>query len=159
MASGDERATPPENLTGQGLRIGLVYARWNRVIIDRLLGGADRVLAQYEVDHVERHSVPGSFELPMGAKLLIDRALVDAVVVVGVVIRGETTHYELVSEGVATGVQRLQVDSGIPVTLGVVTVENEAQALARSEGEGGHNVGAEATLAAIEMAHLARTLG
>jgi len=70
------------------------------------------------------------------------------------VIRGETTHYELVSEGAATGVQRVQLDTGVPIAFGLVTVENDEQALARSEGPGGHNVGEEAALVAVQMARL-----
>jgi 6,7-dimethyl-8-ribityllumazine synthase len=74
--------------------------------------------------------------------------------VLGAVIRGETTHYELVSEGCATGIMQVQLSAGVPIGMGVLTVENDTQALARSEPEGGHNVGEEATSAAIEMAML-----
>lgn len=106
------------------------------------------------VTDVEEHSVPGCFEIPLAAKVISESRTVDGIVCVGAVIRGETTHYEIVSEECARGVQRVQLDTGVPVAFGVVTVENEAQALARSEGPGGHNVGEEAALVAVEMAVL-----
>lgn len=100
--------------------------------------------------------MPGAFELPFAARAVIASGTVDAIVVLGVVIRGETTHYELVADGCARGVMDVQLATGVPIGMGVLTVENETQALARSELPGGHNVGEEATLAAIEMAILAR---
>lgn len=158
MASGDDRATAPEDLDGTGLRIGIVKARWNADIVDRLEAGVDRGLLHLGIasDAIVVESVPGSFEVPMGARILARSGTVDAIVTIGAVIRGETTHYELVSEGAAEGVQRVQLDTGIPVAFGLVTVENRDQALARSEGPGGHNVGEEAALVAVEMALLAR---
>ena len=107
---------------------------------------------------VIEHSVPGSLEIPLAAKLLAASGQVDGVVCIGAVIRGETTHYDLVSEECARGVQRAQLDTGVPVLFGVLTVENEAQAEARSEGPGGHNVGEEAAIGAVEMARLAAQL-
>ncbi len=98
--------------------------------------------------------MPGSFELPFAAKAMATSGRVDAVVVAGVVIRGETTHYELVSEGCAAGVQSTQLETGIPIGFGVLTVEDRAQALARSEEAGGHNVGEEAAIVAVEMCRL-----
>jgi len=158
MASGDERAAVISDLSGVGLRIGVVHARWNNTIVDRLMAGVDRGLAELSVGTVIKHSVPGCFEIPMGAKLLAETGWVDAIVVVGAVIRGETTHYELVSEGCAQGVQKVQLDTGVPVLLGVVTVETTEQALARSESAGGHNVGEEAAVGAVEMARLAQRM-
>lgn len=107
---------------------------------------------------VIEHSVPGSFEIPLAAKLLAASGQVDAVICLGAVIRGETTHYELVSGECGRGVQQAQLETGIPVMFGVLTVENEAQAEARSEGSGGHNVGEEAAMGAVEMARLAEKL-
>lgn len=158
MASGDERADIPEGLHGGGLRIGVIRARWNADIVDRLADGVDRALADMGVRTVIRHSVPGSFEIPMAAKLVARSGEVDAVVCIGAVIRGETTHYELVSNECGRGVQQVQLDTGIPVLFGVLTVENTEQAMARSEPAGGHNVGAEAALGAVEMARLAQQL-
>lgn len=158
MASGDRRAAPPLDLDGCGLRIGLVKARWNTDIVERLEAGVDRGLLHLGVPagDIVVESVPGSFEVPMGARVLAHSGKVDAIVTIGCVIRGETTHYELVSEGAAAGVQRVQLDSGVPVAFGLVTVENHEQALARSEGPGGHNVGEEAAIVAVEMARLAQ---
>ena len=157
MATGDERARPAEGVDGAGLRIGIVHARWNTTLIERLLDGVHRGLAELGVDgaDVVVESVPGSLELPFGCLCLARSGRVDAIVAVGVVIRGETTHYEIVSEGAAQGVLDVQVATGVPIAFGALTVENEAQAHARSEGPGGHNVGEEAALVAVEMARLA----
>ncbi len=154
MASGDERATTPDGLGGADLRIGIVRARWNVEIVDRLLAGTLRGLEALGVEHVLDETVPGSFEVPMGARILANSKQVDAIVCLGVVIRGETTHYEIVSEEAARGIQQIQLDTGVPIAFGLLTVENEAQALARSEGPGGHNVGEEAALVAVEMAQM-----
>ena len=158
MASGDERAGAPEGLDGVGLRIGLVRARWNADIVERLCAGAERGLLHLGIpfDDILIESVPGSFEVPMGAAILARSGRVDAIITLGAVIRGETTHYELVSEGAAQGVQQVQLTTGVPVAFGLLTVENRDQALARSEGPGGHNVGEEAALVAVEMARLAQ---
>ncbi len=158
MASGDHRADVPDGLSGAGLRIGVIRSRWNAEIVDRLAHGVDRGLSGLGVRRVVEHSVPGAFEIPLAAKLMAGSGRVHAVVCIGAVIRGETTHYELVSETCAFGVQRAQLDTGVPVLFGLVTVENTEQALARSMPGGGHNVGQEAAVAAVEMARLARTL-
>jgi 6,7-dimethyl-8-ribityllumazine synthase len=141
-----------------GLRVGVVRARWNEPIVERLAAGVERAIEAHRAVSVGV-TVPGAFELPFGARALIVAGAVDAVVVIGAVIRGETTHYELVSEGCAQGVQQVQLMTGVPVGMGVLTVEDQAQAYARSEGPGGHNVGEEAAAAALEMAVLARELG
>lgn len=158
MATGDERALAPDGLRGDDLRIGVVRARWNTGIVDRLAAGVERGLAALGVTEVVNHSVPGSFEIPLAAKALASSGTVDAVVCIGAVIRGETTHYELVAGECGRGVQQAQLDTGVPVLFGVLTVENDAQAEARSEGPGGHNVGEEAAYGAVEMAHLIRRL-
>lgn len=148
----------PEGLNGAGLRVGVVRARWNAEIIDRLADGVHRGLSGMGVRTMIEHSVPGCYEIPMAAKLLAASGQVDAVVTIGAVIRGETTHYELVAGECGRGVQQAQLDTGVPMTFGVLTVENLDQALARSEGPGGHNVGEEAAVGAVEMARLAQTL-
>ena len=154
MASGDQR--PAEQaLDATGLTVGVVSARWNEAIVTRLRDGAERAIARTGASALHAE-VPGAFELPFGARTLIESGTVDAVVVLGAVVRGETTHYEIVSEGCAQGVMQVQLTTGVPIGMGVLTVENEEQALARSEPDGGHNVGDEATIAAIEMALLAR---
>lgn len=156
MASGDQRASTPADLSGTGLTIGLVRARWNDTIVDRLSEGVHRALAETKVTRIIEESVPGCFEIPLAAKYLAESGQVDAVVCIGAVIRGETTHYELVAGECGRGVQDVQLSTGVPVMFGVLTVENEAQALARSEAEGGHNVGQEAAMGAVEMARFAQ---
>ena len=157
-ADAQNRAAAPEDLDGTGLRIGVVRSRWNADIVDRLCAGVERGLLHVGIpfDDIVLETVPGSFEIPMGASILARSGAVDAIIAIGAVIRGETTHYEIVSEGAANGVQRVQLATGIPIAFGLVTVENRDQALARSEGPGGHNVGEEAAMVAVEMALLAR---
>lgn len=154
MASGDQRSSAPENLNGTGLILGVVQSRWNQPIVSRLGAGVERALADLRVTRHRWVSVPGAFEIPFAARLLAVSGQVDAVVCVGAVIRGETTHYESVAGECASGIQQVQLSTGVPVLFGVLTVENEDQAMARSQDEGGHNVGYEATEAAVEMARL-----
>lgn len=157
MTAGDKGAAAPADLDGVGLRIGVVRARWNAQIVDRLAQGVGRGLAALGVEptDVVDVSVPGSFELPMGARILATSGQVDAVICLGSVIRGETSHYDLVAGEAAAGIQQVQLSTGVPVAFGILTTEDEAQALARSEGAGGHNVGEDAAVVAVEMARLA----
>jgi 6,7-dimethyl-8-ribityllumazine synthase len=152
-----DKAGPPPGLDGAGLRIGIVRARWNAEVVDRLLDGVRRGLRDLGVADADivDVTVPGSFELPMGARILATSGTVDAVICLGSVIRGETTHYELVSGESAAGIQQVQLSTGVPVAFGVLTTEDREQALARSEGPGGHNVGEDAAVVAVEMARLA----
>jgi 6,7-dimethyl-8-ribityllumazine synthase len=126
-------------------------------VVDRLAEGARRGLAELGVDpdDVVAVSVPGSFEIPFGARALATSGRVDAVICIGAVIRGETSHYDIVAGECASGVQQVQLATGVPVAFGVLTTEDETQALARSEGPGDHNVGEEAAVVAVEMARLA----
>ncbi len=156
MTAGDKGAAPPPGLDGSGLRIGVVRARWNAHIVDRLAQGVGRGLADLGVDpsDVVDETVPGSFELPMGARVLAASGEVDAVVCLGCVIRGETSHYELVAGEAAAGIQQVQLTTGVPVAFGILTTEDEQQALDRSAGPGGHTVGEDAAVVAVEMARL-----
>ncbi len=138
---------------GCGLVVGVVSARWNHDVVERLQRGAIDAVAECGATVVTA-SAPGAFELPYAARVLALSGKVDAIVVVGAVIRGETTHYELVSEGCASGVMSVQLSTGIPIGLGVATVENHEQAVERSSRR--HNVGRDAAIAAIEMALLSR---
>lgn len=158
MSSEDLRASVPEGLDGEGLRVGIVRARWNTHIVERLTDGAHRGLKELGVSEsdVVEVTVPGSFEVPFGARVLATSGDVDAVVCLGAVIRGETSHYDLVAGECASGVQQVQLSTGVPVAFGVLTTEDEAQAKARSNGPGGHNVGEEAAWVAVEMARLAQ---
>jgi len=158
VTAGDQRAGAPHGLDGAGLRIGVVRARWNTHVVDRLAQGVGRTLADLGVDpgDVVDVTVPGSFELPMGARILAASGRVDAVICLGCVIRGETTHYDLVAGEAAAGIQQVQLTTGVPVAFGILATEDEQQALARSEDAGGHNVGADAAIVAVEMARLAQ---
>jgi len=158
MAEGSDRASAPGGIDGTGLRVGVVRARWNPGVVERLAEGVERGLKALGVvaDDIMELSVPGSFEIPFGARALAVSGLVDAVVCIGSVIRGETTHYDIVAGECARGVQQVQLTTGVPVAFGVLATEDERQALARSEGPGGHNVGEEAALVAVEMARVAR---
>ena len=128
---------------GVGLRIGIV--------------GARSALAECGVadEAIQVVFVPGALEIPLVAKKMIEAGGVDAVVALGCVIRGETTHYEVVANGAAGGIARVGVDTGVPVTNGILTTENLKQANSRSGGRGG-DAGRNAALAAVEMAGLVR---
>jgi 6,7-dimethyl-8-ribityllumazine synthase len=158
VAEGGAPARAPAGLDGAGLRVGVVRARWNAAIVDRLADGVARGLKALGVvpEDVVEVSVPGSFEIPFGARALARSGRVDAVICIGAVIRGETTHYDIVAGECARGVQDVQLETGVPVAFGVLTTEDDRQALARSEDPGGHNVGEEAAVVAVEMARLAQ---
>jgi 6,7-dimethyl-8-ribityllumazine synthase len=158
VAGEGARALAPHGLDGAGLRVGLVRARWNAPVVERLADGVERGLKALGVaaDDVVVVSVPGSFEIPFAARALATSGRVDAVICIGAVIRGETTHYDIVAGECARGVQQVQLTTGVPVAFGVLTTEDEAQAMARSEGPGGHNVGEEAAAVAVEMARVAQ---
>jgi 6,7-dimethyl-8-ribityllumazine synthase len=154
----EDRVEP--ELDGAGLRIGVAASRFNDHITVRLLDGVRRGLARTGVaaGDITEVWVPGAFELPAAANGLIRSGRIDAVVCIGCVIRGETFHFELVAGQCATGIQLVTVTTGFPVLFGVVTVDTLEQALARSEPAGGHNVGEEAALGAVEMARLVHGL-
>lgn len=140
-------------LDASGLRFGVAVARFNAQITGPLYEGCldelrARGAADADIDMVE---VPGCFELPLAAKTLAASGAYDAVVCIGAVIRGDTPHFEYVSSGTASGVQQAALDTGVPVIFGVLTTDNEEQALARVGGAAGHK-GREAALSAIEMA-------
>jgi 6,7-dimethyl-8-ribityllumazine synthase len=152
------RVASEEDLDGTGLRVGVCCGRFNRHITDRLLTSTLRTLAEHGVaeDDVTVLWAPGAYELPLVAQALVDRWQADAVIALGAVIRGETTHYETVAGECAAGLARVQLDTGTPVVFGVLTTENEEQALARS-GDG-EDKGEEFAEVAIEMANLLKSL-
>jgi 6,7-dimethyl-8-ribityllumazine synthase len=126
----------------------------------RLLDGVRRALATTGVgtDSVEEAWVAGAFEIPVVAKAYAGCGRFDAVVAIGCVIRGETTHFEHVAGECAHGLQLVSLETGRPVGFGVLTTEDLDQALARSEGVGGHNVGEDAVHAVVEVARLLRAI-
>ena len=146
-------------LRGDGLRVALVCARFNDLITERLLTGARDGLVRHGVDEasITEVWVPGAFELPLVAKRLASSGEVDAVICLGAVIRGATGHYEHVAGQCAAGIQRAQLDTGVPVVFGVLTTDTIEQAIERAGTKAG-NKGFEAAMSAIEMADLLRQL-
>ena len=145
----------PEERTvdAAGRRVGLVATRWHPDITDALVAGALRACSDCGVadDDVEVVRVPGAFELPVVAAALAHSRRVDAVVCLGVVVRGGTPHFDYVCKAVTEGCTRVALDSGIPVGFGVLTVDTVEQAMERAGGAGGDK-GREAVLAALETA-------
>ncbi len=142
---------------GQGLRIAVVAARFNQFITGLLLEGVRNGLCTHGVREEDTVllRVPGAFELPLVAKTLAGSGRYDAVVCLGAVIRGETTHYDLVSGQAASGITSASLETQVPVIFGVLTTENIDQAINRAGGKMG-NIGYDAALSAIEMANLMR---
>ena len=153
----DERVPEPDlSDAGAGLRIAIVCGRFNSHVTLRLLEGVRRGLAAcgvHDVD-VREEWVAGAFEIPLVAKTFASTGAWDAVVAIGCVIRGDTAHFDYVAGQCAEGLQRVGLDTGVPAIFGVLTTEDLPQALARSEGPGGHNVGEEGARTAVEMTRL-----
>ena len=141
---------------GLGLRVAIACARFNDHVTVRLLEGARRGLAECKVDDADVTEVwvPGAFELPLVAKAFAESGDVDAVICLGCVIRGETAHAEYVAGQAAAGIQRVALDTGLPIVFGVLTTNDLDQALARSQDAGGENAGEECARTAVEMARL-----
>jgi 6,7-dimethyl-8-ribityllumazine synthase len=135
-----------------GAAVAVVAARFNAGLVDELLAGCTRRLAELGVsnDQIVVHRVPGAFELPVTAKVLADVGRFDAVVCLGAVVRGDTPHFEYVAGEAARGCQAVAVATGIPVIFGVLTTNTEEQAWARAGGAHGHT-GERAAEAAVEM--------
>ncbi len=146
-------------LRAAGLRFGIVVSRFNGFITERLLAGALDALerAGAAAKQIEIVRVPGSFEIPVAAKKMGASGHYDAVVAIGCVLRGETSHFEYIASEVARGVQLAQMDTGVPMIFCVLTCDTLEQAIDRAGLKSG-NKGFEAGLAALEMAHLMRKL-
>lgn len=145
-------------LDGAGLRIAIVATRWNNDIVGLLVAGAKEAAREHgiEGDRIDLAWCPGAFEIPYTAKKLALCGRYDAIVALGCVIRGETAHFDYVA-GEAAQVGAVARETGIPIGFGVLTTDTVEQALARAGGKAG-NKGAEAMLAAIETARLARAI-
>lgn len=137
------------------LRFALVASRFNETIVRRLVAGARDCLLRHGVpeEAISEVWVPGAFEIPAGTRRALETGRFDAIVALGAVIRGETAHFDYVAGHAMNGLGRLSVEADIPVTCGILTTEDVAQAEARAGGKAG-NKGAEAAMAAIEMAGL-----
>ena len=134
-------------------RFAIVASEYNSVIMDRLVEGARRALKDHDLTVIH---VPGSFELPLVAKRAAETDNFDAIVALGCVMRGDTPHFEYISQAVSLGLQQVALETGLPVAFGVLTVDTVQQAMDRS-GEAG-NKGTEAALTALEMIHVLREI-
>lgn len=147
---------------GSRVRVGIIHARWNHVIIDALVKGAVERMTSLGVreENIVVETVPGSFELPWGSKRLVDRQSsvnkpLDVIIPIGVLIKGSTMHFEYISDSTTQALMNLQDKVGIPVIFGLLTCITEEQALARAgidEGKTMHNHGEDWGAAAVEMA-------
>ena len=142
-------------ISGKGLKFGIVAARFNEFIVSKLVGGALDTLHRHETEDgdIDVAWVPGAFEIPIVAKKMAESGKYDAVLCLGAVIRGSTTHYDYVCSEVSKGVAQVGLQTGVPTIFGVVTTENIEQAIERAGTKAG-NKGADAAMAAMEMASL-----
>jgi 6,7-dimethyl-8-ribityllumazine synthase len=147
------------NLVATGLRFGIVVARFNELLSSRLLSGAKDALVRHGVaeDAIDVAWVPGAWEVPLVASRMAASGRYDAVIALGVVIRGGTPHFEYVSSEVSKGVAKVALDTGVPVAFGVITADSIDQAVERAGTKQG-NKGWEAAEAAIEMANLGKSM-
>ena len=146
------------SIDGGGRRVAIAASRFNRLVTDPLVAGATEELRRHGVAEadIDLAWVPGAFELPLAAERLAASGRYAAVVAIVAVVRGATPHFDHVAGQAAAGLAAVSRATGVPVAFGVLTTEDERQALARSEDPGGHNVGEEAALVAVEMARLAQ---
>lgn len=147
-------------LSGEGFRFAVVVSRFNDFIGSRLVEGAMDALVRHGAaqDQVTLVKVPGAFEIPLAAKKLADTGRYDAVICLGAVIRGATPHFEYVAAEVSKGIANVALDTGVPITFGVLTTDNLEQAIERAGSKSG-NKGWEAATAALEMVNLFKSLG
>ena len=147
------------DLNGAGLRVAIVVARFNEIVTTQLLAGTVGTLTRYGVNDADISVswVPGSFELPVAAKALAKTGRYNTVICLGAVIRGETSHYDMVAGQASRGIGQVGVETGVPTIFGVLTTENMDQALNRAGGKSG-NMGGNAAVAAIETARLVQAI-
>lgn len=143
----------------EGMKVGIVASRFNEIIVNKLLGGAVDGLVRHgvEEENITAAWVPGAFEIPLTASKMAKSGKYDAVICVGAVIRGDTSHYDYVCNEVSKGVAQAGISSGVPVLFGVVTTENIEQAIARAGSKAG-NKGYDCALSAIEMVNLLKQM-
>jgi len=141
--------SPEFSLDASKLKVAVVYSSWHKEIIEGLVAGAGRALAETGCTNSSYHAVPGAFELPLAASKLAKEN--DAVIALGVVIRGDTPHFDFVCKAATDGLLQVMLESKTPVGFGLLTVDDESQAIARSE-DNHDNKGSESTYAALKMA-------
>ncbi|HGO3496457.1 TPA: 6,7-dimethyl-8-ribityllumazine synthase [Staphylococcus aureus] len=146
-------------LIGKDLKVAIVVSRFNDFITGRLLEGAKDTLIRHDVNeyNIDVAFVPGAFEIPLVAKKLASSGNYDAVITLGCVIRGATSHYDYVCNEVAKGVSKVNDQTNVPVIFGILTTESIEQAVERAGTKAG-NKGAEAAVSAIEMANLLKSI-
>ena len=146
-------------IVAKEIRIGIVVARFNDFITSKLLGGALDGLKRHDVDEdlIDVAWVPGAFEIPLIAKVMVDSKKYDAVICLGAVIRGATSHYDYVCSEVSKGIAQVSLNSGVPVMFGVLTTDTIEQAIERAGSKAG-NKGFECATGAIEMINLMRLI-
>lgn len=139
----------------EGMKVGIIASRFNEIIVNKLLGGALDGLVRHGVqeENITAAWVPGAFEIPVAASRMAASGKYDAIICVGAVIRGDTTHYDYVCNEVSKGIAHVSLSTGIPVLFGVLTTENIEQAIARAGSKAG-NKGYDCALSAIEMVNL-----
>ena len=139
----------------EGMKVGIVASRFNEIIVSKLLGGAVDGLVRHgvEEENITAAWVPGAFEIPVAAAKMAKSGRYDAVICVGAVIRGDTTHYDYVCNEVSKGVAQVGLSTGVPVLFWVITTENIEQAIARAGSKAG-NKGYDCALSAVEMVNL-----
>ena len=146
-------------MTQDGIKVGIVVARFNEFITSKLLGGAKDGLVRHDVpeENIDVAWVPGAFEIPLIASKMAKSGKYDAVIALGAVIRGSTTHYDYVCSEVSKGIANVSLNSDIPVMFGVITTENIEQAIERAGTKAG-NKGYDCAVSAIEMVNLIREM-
>ena len=151
--------TPFEFSSAQNTRIGIVVSEWNDRITDSLLKGAEECLLEHGIakENILVKHVPGSFELPLGAKWLLEFTDVDAVICIGCIIQGETRHFDFIAQAVADGIMKVGLKFAKPVIFSVLTCNNMIQAEDRAGGKHG-NKGVEGAVSALKMLDLLRHL-
>ncbi len=148
------------NVVGSNEKIGIVCARFNEFIVSKLLGGAIDGLVRHGIaeDNIDVAWVPGAFEIPIICQKMVDSGKYDAVIALGTVIRGSTSHYDYVCNEVSKGIAQVSLKSNIPVMFGILTTENIEQAIERAGTKAG-NKGYDCALGAIEMINLIKQIG
>ena len=143
----------------EGMKVAIVAARFNEIIVNKLVGGAVDGLVRHGVqeENIDAARVPGAFEIPIIAQKLAQSNKYDAVICVGAVIRGDTTHYDYVCNEVSKGIAQVGLNTGVPTLFGVVTTENVEQAILRAGSKAG-NKGYDCALSAIEMVNLMKQI-
>ena len=147
-------------LVAEGLKFGIIVSRWNSFITDRMLAGALDALVRHGAEDadIEVAYVPGTWEIPIATQKLALTKRFDAIICIGCLIRGATPHFEYLAAEVTKGIAHIGLDAQLPITYGVITVENIEQAIERAGSKAG-NKGAESAVAAIEMANLLKQMG